>query len=113
MAIHYYFYCVGEDFRPFFLKRCSYVPYNAKLCINGNDYLKRQLVKRGVAFEALENGVAKLKLMQRLCDALSTDEIDRFLHKWLRRLSHPFPARDRGRSVRIQGQDVIQCCSIR
>ena len=38
---HYYFYCVDEDFGPFFLKFCSYFPYNAKLCINGNEYLKR------------------------------------------------------------------------
>ena len=52
MVNHYYFYCVDEDFGPFFLKFCSYFPYNAKLCINGNEYLKRQLAKRGVAFEA-------------------------------------------------------------
>ena len=25
----------------------SYFPYNAKLCINGHEYLKRQLTKRG------------------------------------------------------------------
>jgi hypothetical protein len=52
---------------------CSYFPYNAKLCINGNEYLKRQLAKRGVAFEALDNGVkscADPKLMQRVCDEL-------------------------------------------
>ena len=57
----------------------SYFPYNAKLCINGNEYLKRQLAKRGVAFEALDNGVkscANPKLMQRLCDELSADKID-------------------------------------
>ena len=36
----------------------SYFPYNAKLCINGHEYLKRQLAKRGVAFEALDNGIA-------------------------------------------------------
>ena len=47
MVNHYYFYCVDEDFGPFFLKFCSYFPYNAKLCINGNEYLKRQLAKRG------------------------------------------------------------------
>src|ERR1700685_4321088 len=52
-----YFYCVDEDFGPFFLKFCSYFPYNAKLCINGHEYLKRQLAKRGVAFEALDNGI--------------------------------------------------------
>jgi hypothetical protein len=68
MVNHYYFYCVDEDFGPFFLKFCSYFPYNAKLCINGNEYLKRQLAKRGVAFEALDNGIkscADPKLMQR------------------------------------------------
>ena len=73
MVNHYYFYCVDEDFGPFFLKFCSYFPYNAKLCINGNEYLKCQLAKRGVAFEALDNGVkscASPKLMQRLCDEL-------------------------------------------
>jgi hypothetical protein len=32
MVNHYYFYCVDEDFGPFFLKFCSYFPYNAKLC---------------------------------------------------------------------------------
>jgi hypothetical protein len=29
---HYYFYCVDSDFGPFFIKFCSYFPYNAKLC---------------------------------------------------------------------------------
>ena len=40
---HYYFYCVDRDFGPFFLKFCSYFPYNAKLCLNGHEYVKRQL----------------------------------------------------------------------
>ena len=50
---HYYVYAVDDDFGPFFVKFCSYFPYNAKLCVNGHEYLKRQLAKRGVAFEAL------------------------------------------------------------
>lgn len=103
MVNHYYFYCVDEDFGPFFLKFCSYFPYNAKLCINGHEYLKRQLTKRGVKFEALDNGIkscADPKLMQRLCDRLSADRIDRLLRKWLRRLPHPFPPRDRAAGYR-------------
>jgi hypothetical protein len=28
---HYYFYCVDADFGPFFIKFCSYFPYNAKI----------------------------------------------------------------------------------
>ena len=39
---------VDKDFGPFFLKFCSYFPYNAKLYINGHEHLKRQLAKRGV-----------------------------------------------------------------
>src|SRR6201996_4786049 len=94
----YYFYCLDEDFGPFFLKFCSYFPYTAKLCINGHEYLKRQLAKWGVAFEALDNGIkscADPRLMQRLADGLSAEKIDRLLRKWLRRLPHPFPPRDR------------------
>jgi hypothetical protein len=105
MVNHYYFYCVDEDFGPFFLKFCSYFPYNAKLCINGHEYLKRQLAKRGVALKALDNGIkscADPRLMQRLCDGLSADRIDRLLRKWLRRLPHPFPARDRAAGYRYQ-----------
>src|SRR4029077_1006685 len=92
-----------KDFGPFFLKFCSYFPYNAKLCINGHEYLKRQLTKRGVKFEALDNGIkscADPKLMQQLCDGLSADRIDRLLRKWLRRLPHPFPPRDRAAGYR-------------
>src|SRR5258708_12245641 len=93
---HYYFYCVDEDFGPFFLKFCSYFPYNAKLCINGHEHLKHQLAKRGVRFEPLDNGIkscADPALMQRLADGLSDDKIDRLLRKWLKRLPPPFPPR--------------------
>ena len=52
---------IDEDFGPFFLKFCTYFPYNAKLCINGHEYVKRQLAKEGIAFEALDNGVLELR----------------------------------------------------
>src|ERR1700730_3626190 len=105
MVNHYYFYGVDEDFRPFFLKFFSYFPYNAKLCINGHEYLKRQLAKRAVPFEALDNGIkscADPKLAQRLCDALSAAKIDHLLREWLKRLPHPFPPRDRAAGFRYQ-----------
>jgi hypothetical protein len=105
MVNHFYFYCVDKDFGPFFLKFCSYFPYTAKLCINGHEYLKRQLTKWGVAFEALDNGIkscADPVLMQRLADGLSAEKIDRLLRKWLRLLPHPFPARDRAAGYRYQ-----------
>jgi hypothetical protein len=40
MVNHFYCYCGDRDFGPFFLKFCSYFPYNAKLCLNGHEYAK-------------------------------------------------------------------------
>jgi hypothetical protein len=79
MVNHYYFYCIDEDFGPFFLKFCSYFPYNAKLCLNGHEYVKRQLAKEGIAHEALDNGVlscAEPERLQQICDGLSAAKID-------------------------------------
>src|SRR5262245_6161939 len=38
----------GQIFGPFFLKFCTYFPYNAKLCLNGHEYVKQQLTRRGI-----------------------------------------------------------------
>ena len=45
---HFYLYCVDSDFGPFFLKFCSYFPYNAKLCLNGNHWAQRQAARAGI-----------------------------------------------------------------
>lgn len=98
MVNHYYFYGVDRDFGPFFLKFATYFPYNARLCLNGHEYVKRQLAHRGIAYEALDNGIlacAAPTQLQALCDGLSAAKIEALLRKWLGRLPHPFAARDR------------------
>src|SRR5206468_10675032 len=80
-----------------FLKFATYFPYNAKLCFNGHEYVKRQLAQRGIAYEALDNGVLSCRdprRLQALCDGLSAEKIAAFAQKWLRRLPHPFTAPD-------------------
>jgi hypothetical protein len=97
MINHYYFYGI-EDFGPFFLKFCTYFPYNAKLCINGHEYVKRQLAKKGIAFETMDNGILKCAnpcRLQQLCDGLLAAKIDALLRKWLAQLPHPFTSEDR------------------
>jgi hypothetical protein len=103
MVNQYYFYGIDRDFGPFFLKFCSYFPYNAKLCINGHEYVKRQLERRGIKYEALDNGVLSCEdpaTLQKICDGLSPALIDALFRKWLRRLPHPFRAKDRAWGVR-------------
>jgi len=102
---HFYFYGVDEDFGPFFLKFCSYFPCNAKLCLNGHEYVKRQLTKEGIAFEALDNGIrscADPKRLQDICAGLTPAKILAFWQKWAKRLPHPFPAKDRAAGFRYQ-----------
>ena len=105
MVNHFYIYCVDRDFGPFFLKFCTYFPYNAKLCINGHEYAKQQLQKRAIGFEALDNGVLRCddpKRLQSICDGLSAEKIDALLRKWLRLLPHPYSPADRKAGYRYQ-----------
>lgn len=105
MVNHFYFYVVDRDFGPFFLKFGTYFPYNAKLCFNGHEYVKRQLTQRGLAYEALDNGIlscADPRRVQALCDGLSAEKIEAFARKWLRRLPHPFTGQDQRAGYRYQ-----------
>jgi len=94
----FYFYCLDEDFGPFFIKFSTYFPYNAKLCINGHEYVKQQLANEGIEFEPLDNGIlscANPKRLQEICNGLSAAKIDALLRKWLAKLPHPYTANDR------------------
>jgi hypothetical protein len=100
---HFYIYCVDADFGPFFLKFCAYFPYNAKLCVNGNEWAKRQAAKAGIGFEPLDNGFAACDdpaRLQAICARLSPAKIDALLRKWLRLLPHPFSRADRAAGYR-------------
>jgi hypothetical protein len=82
MVNQYYWYCLDAEFGPFFLKFCSYFPYNAKLCLNGHEYAKCQLRKEGIAFQALDNGFvscADPQRLQTICAQLGREQIDDLL----------------------------------
>jgi hypothetical protein len=99
----FYVYAVDADFGPFFLKFCSYFPYNAKLCLNGHEWAKRQAAKAGIGHTALDNGFATCAdpaAVQAICDRLGPEQIDGLLRKWLARLPHPFSAADRDAGYR-------------
>lgn len=95
---HYYFYIDDEDFGPLFLKICSYAPWSTKFCVNGHEWAKRQLEKKGIAYEALDNGFlscSQPQKLQEICDRLGPEEIDRVFRKWLRRIPLPLRPQDR------------------
>jgi hypothetical protein len=94
---HFYVYAVDDDFGPFFLKFCSYFPYNARLCLNGHEWAKRQATKDGIAFTALDNGFAEVDdpaALQAICDRLGPAQIQALLDKWLAILPSAFTEAD-------------------
>jgi hypothetical protein len=102
---YFYFYCVDEDFGPFFVKFCTYFPYTAKLCLNGNEWAKRQAAKAGIGFSALDNGFAAVDdpaALQRICDSLGPEQINALLRKWLSILPNPFTADDQAAGYRYE-----------
>jgi len=68
------------------------------VCLNGHEYAKRQLAKRGIAYDALDNGVlqcAEPGRLQQICDGLGAEQIGAVVQKWCGRLPKPFKRADR------------------
>jgi hypothetical protein len=102
---HFYVYAVDADFGPFFLKFCSYFPYNARLCINGHEWAKRQAAKMGIGHTALDNGFATCDdpaALQAICDRLGPVQIQALLDKWLQILPSPYTEADRAAGYRYE-----------
>jgi len=103
MVNYYYIYCVDRDFGPFFLKFCTYFPYNGKLCINGHEYAKRQLMKENIEFKALDNGIESCQnpeRLQQICDEFSAQTIWALFDKWMSVLPQAFTQEDRDAGYR-------------
>src|SRR4051795_3480124 len=102
---HFYVYAVDADFGPFFLKFCSYFPYNARLCLNGHEWAKRQAARAGIGFTALDNGFATVTdpaAVQEICARLGPAQIAALLDKWLAILPCPFTDADRAAGYRYE-----------
>lgn len=102
---HFYFYIDDEDFGPCFIKLCTYLPFAMRVCLNGHEWLKRQLDKRGIAYESLDNGFLSCEdpvALQRISDQLGPAQIEAFFRKWVERLPYPFSPSDRMAGYRHQ-----------
>jgi hypothetical protein len=105
MVNHFYVYAVDAGFGPFFLKFCSCFPYNARLCVNGHEWAKRQAEKEGIGYSALDNGFATVDDpagLQALCDRLGPGQIQALLDKWLAIVPVAFTDADREAGYRYE-----------
>jgi hypothetical protein len=102
---HYDVYILDHDFAPLFLTFCTYFPDAAQLCLNGHEWLKRQLTQRDIPFEPLDHGIRSTEAaarVQRIADTRDAPKIDAVFRKWLRRVPHPFAPAPRAAGYRYQ-----------
>ena len=106
---HFYFYCLDADFGPFFLKFCSYFPYNAKLCLNGHHWAQRQAAQGGDRVhrdgQRVRVGRGRRGGLQAICDALGPAQIYALLDKWLQISAGPVHRRRPGRWLPLRRVD--------
>lgn len=94
----YYFYLQDAEWGPAFIKVGTYVPYPVRVCLNGHQWLKQQLVKEGIAFDSLDNGFAWCadpERLQQLADSLGPADVQAFFDRWLDQLPWPLTSVDR------------------
>lgn len=97
---HFYFYILDPDWGPAFVKTNAYAPFPVWVWLNGHEWAKRQAARRGVAFEALDNGFAACSDAQTLaeiCGALSHADVQAFFERWMGALPSPFVGVERAR----------------
>jgi len=89
---YYYFYILDADFGLFFIKVCTYFPFDVKVCFNGHEWAKQQLRKEGIRFEALSNGFLCCENPERLqiiCHQLNAEKIQALFDRWVEQLPWP------------------------
>ena len=109
MVNHYYVYILDRDFGPLFLKFCSYFPYPAKLCLNGHEWLKRQLTQRARRRSSRWTMASARPKRPRACNGSPTRSTPprstRVFRKWLRRVPHPVRPRPPRRGLSLSALD--------
>ena len=95
---YYYFYILDKDFGLFFIKVCTYFPFDVKVCFNGHEWAKQQLRKEGIDFEALNNGFLSCENPERLqiiCHQLDAEQIRSLFDRWVEQLPWPLSPEQR------------------
>jgi DNA-binding HxlR family transcriptional regulator len=95
---HFYFYIRDKDFGLCFIKVCTYLPFEVKVCFNGHEWAKQQLRQEGIAFEALSNGFANCaepERLQAICHQLDAAKIQAFFDHWVEQIPWPLNAEQR------------------
>jgi hypothetical protein len=94
----YYCYLWDRDWGPAFIKLSGYAPWGGRVWLNGHEWAKRQLERRGVAYESLDNGfrsVADPAVLDAVTGSLGPDQVRAFFARQMAQLPQPLTPEDR------------------
>lgn len=94
-CLHYYFYFLDKEFGFMHVRLQSWLPLTIQVCLNGREYLARQMDAAGISYEQYDNSFTRvddLPRAQALLDSLANRQwgptlnaFARIVNPWLRR----------------------------
>jgi hypothetical protein len=113
-----YFDLQDRDFGRMFVRVCPSFPFNAPVCLNGQEWLAGRLREEGIAFPQCANAFrtcADPARLQELADQFSAADIAACGHRWLAQLVPFFSDRERrhqGFGYRLFVSQVESCTNL-
>jgi hypothetical protein len=89
-CLHLYFYFVDRELGLMHVRLQTWLPLTIQVCLNGKEYLARQMEQAGLAFEQEGNcftRIADFEKAQQLSEQLTTRNWTSFLHALARKVN--------------------------
>lgn len=84
-CLHLYFYYVDREFGLFHIRLQTWLPFPIQVCVNGREYLARQLTKAGIGYEQRDNSFTHIDDLPR-AQAILDQLVKRRWPAWLQTL---------------------------
>jgi hypothetical protein len=87
---HLYFYFLDHEFGLLHVRLQTWLPLTIQVCVNGREYLARQMLQAGISFSQADNcftALSDLQRAQQLSDQLVERKWKPFLDAWARRVN--------------------------
>lgn len=89
-CLHLYFYFLDREFGLLHVRLQTWLPLTIQVCINGREYLARQMKQKGISYQQADNCFTRIsdcRRAQQLSDRLGEREWKPFLDKLARRVN--------------------------
>lgn len=86
-CLHLYFYFLDRDFGLMHIRLQTWLPLTIQVCVNGREWLARQMKRAGIEYEQKDNcfaSIADVPRAQALMDRLVDYPWARWLNRWAR-----------------------------